>query len=71
MKFRKRPIKTEEEAIQDFISEWCYKCSLPTLITDKNTTLDDIMPVCPKETLETCPLYQKIKLLESVQSKEE
>lgn len=45
--------RSAEEAIQNFSNEWCKNCGLRSTLTDENPK-----PLCPKELLDTCPIYK-------------
>jgi hypothetical protein len=53
-----------EDAVQNFIEAWCYECGILDMLQGKD--IGEINTVCPTSTLDTCPVYKRIKLLQSV-----
>lgn len=56
-----------EESVRNFVETWCRVCGVLELL-DPAADPETIETVCPKTSLSSCPLFQKIKLARSVQS---
>lgn len=63
-RIRSRADINVEQAVQNFIDLWCRKCPLSTTLMS-----DDPRPLCPKELLDTCPIW--IRYQDFKQKKEE
>ena len=62
---RRPTIENVEDAVQNFITEWCYECPIFDAL-DPSVDPATLKTLCPPSLLETCPSYLKIKLYHSV-----
>lgn len=53
------PPRNYAEALQDFIDLWCKECDITDLLFGK--PIEEIDTLCPKETITTCPYYNKLR----------
>ena len=57
---RKRAHLDGSVIVGEFKRLWCDECEIFELL--RNKSIDEIAPLCPKETLNTCPMYKKIQM---------